>query len=70
MSRDYPVVPATLGLLIEDRASEFCGDVVAVDARAVTLRDRDGKRREFLLKPGGFLIAGKPVTLVRPTVKP
>ena len=39
MSRDYPVVPATLGLLIEDRASEFCGDVVAVDARAVTLRD-------------------------------
>ena len=70
MSRDYPVVPATLGLLIEDRASEFCGDVVAVDARAVTLRDRDGKRREFLLKPGGFLIEGKPVTLVRPTVKP
>ena len=70
MSRDYPVVPATLGLLIEDRASEFCGDVVAVDARAVTLRDRDGRRREFLLKPGGFLIEGKPVTLVRPTVKP
>jgi hypothetical protein len=62
----YRSVPATLGLLVEDRASGFCGDVVDVDARAVVLRDRNGKRREFLFKPGGFLIEGKPVTLVRP----
>jgi hypothetical protein len=62
----YRSVPATLGLLVEDRASGFCGDVVGVDARAVVLRDRNGKRREFLFKPGGFLIEGKPVTLVRP----
>ena len=38
----YPTVPATVGLLVEDRASGFCGDVVKVDARAVTLRGRGG----------------------------
>ncbi|MCB0979818.1 MAG: DUF3097 family protein, partial [Ilumatobacter sp.] len=62
----YPSVPATTGLVVEDRASGFCGDVVKVDARAVTLRDRHGRDRQFLLKPGGFLLEGKPVTLVRP----
>lgn len=65
----YPSVPATPGLVVEDRASGFCGDVVHVDARAVTLRDRKGGRREFVLKPGGFLLEGKPVTLVRPRVQ-
>jgi hypothetical protein len=64
----YRSVPATIGLLVEDRSSGFCGDVVDVDARAVVLRDRNGKRREFLFKPGGFLIDGTPVTLVRPKV--
>ena len=34
--------------------------------RRVLLRDRNGRRREFVFKPGGFLIEGKPVTLVRP----
>lgn len=62
----YPTVPAVQGLLVEDRASGFCGDVVHVDARSVTLRGRGDQRREFLLTPGGFLIEGAPVTLVRP----
>lgn len=62
----YRTVPATLGLLVEDRASHFCGDVVKVDARAVTLRDRNGREREFVMRPGAFLIDGKPVTLTRP----
>ena len=66
----YPSVSATPGLLVEDRSSGFCGDVVHVDARAVTLRDRKGNRREFAFKPGGFLIEGKPVTLVRPKAVP
>ena len=66
----YPSVPATPGLLVEDRSSGFCGDVVKVDARAVTLRDRKGATREFVLKPGGFLSEGKPVTLVRPSAAP
>lgn len=63
----YPVVPATPGLLVEDRASGFCGDVVKCDARAVTLRDRKGHDREFVMRPGAFLIDGKPVTLARPS---
>ncbi|HNJ97727.1 MAG TPA: DUF3097 family protein [Ilumatobacteraceae bacterium] len=64
----YREVAATIGLVVEDRASGFCGDVVKCDARAVTLRDRHGRTREFVWKPGGFLLEGKPVTLVRPTV--
>ncbi len=66
----YRIVPATSGLLAEDRASGFCGDVVKVDARAVTLRDRNGREREFVMRPGAFLIDGKPVTLARPSVAP
>ena len=66
----YRVVPATLGLVVEDRASGFCGDVVAVDARAVTLRDRGGRTREFVWKDGGFLLDGRPVTLARPSTAP
>ena len=65
----YRAVPATPGLLVEDRSSGFCGDVVKTDARAVTLRDRNGRDREFVYKPGGFLIDGKPVTLVRPPAR-
>lgn len=62
----YPSVPAAPGLVVEDRSSGFCGDVVAVDAGAVTLRDRRGNERRFSLKEGGFLLEGRPVTLVRP----
>jgi hypothetical protein len=62
----YPSVPAAMGLVVEDRASGFCGDVVACDARAVTLRDRQGGLREFVLKSGGFLLEGRPITLTRP----
>lgn len=62
----YRVVPATKGLVVEDRATGFCGDVVATNAEAITLRDRKGATRLFTYKPGGFLIDGKPVTLARP----
>jgi hypothetical protein len=66
----YPTVPATIGLVVEDRSSGFCGDVLTTDARAVTLRDRKGHTRAFVFKDGGFLLEGKPVTLVRPTAAP
>ena len=66
----YPPVPARPGLVVEDRASGFCGDVVQVSAGAVTLRDRTGNLRQFTLKPGGFLLEGTPVTLVRPAAAP
>lgn len=65
-----PVVEATSGLVVEDRSSGFCGDVVACNADAVTLRDRHGNRRLFRLDPARFLIDGKPVTLAKPTATP
>ncbi|MEP7203560.1 MAG: DUF3097 family protein, partial [Ilumatobacteraceae bacterium] len=61
----YPSVAARFGEIVEDRASGFCGDIVAVTADSVTLRDRHGSTRHFRFKPGGFLIDGRPVTLVR-----
>jgi len=61
----YPEVTVSIGMVVEDRASGFCGDVVKVTIEAVTLRDRRGDHRHFRFKPGGFLLEGKPVTLVR-----
>jgi hypothetical protein len=55
-----------MGMVVEDRSSGFCGDIVKITIEAVTLRDREGGHRHFLYKPGGFLLEGKPVTLVRP----
>jgi hypothetical protein len=62
----YPDVPVEIGMLVEDRASGFCGDVVRWSAEGVTLEDRNHYVRHFTWKPGGFLIEGRPVTLVRP----
>ena len=62
----YPDVVVEMGMLVEDRASHFCGDVVRWSAEGVTLQDRNDYVRHFTWKPGGFLIEGKPVTLVRP----
>ncbi|HEX6469929.1 MAG TPA: DUF3097 domain-containing protein [Streptosporangiaceae bacterium] len=61
-----PEVPAERDLVVEDPSSGFCGAVVACAKDAVTLEDRFGKRRVFPLAKAGFLLEGKPVTLVRP----
>lgn len=61
----YPTVPARLGMVVEDRSSGFCGDIVKITFAAVTLRDRKGHQRHFTWKPGGFLLDGRPVTLDR-----
>lgn len=61
----YRATPARIGMVVEDRASGFCGDIVKMTFEAVTLRDRSGVHRHFRWKPGGFLIDGTPVTLVR-----
>jgi Protein of unknown function (DUF3097) len=61
----YPTVAARVGEVVEDRASGFCGDIVTINAEAVTVRDRQGSTRQFRYKSGGFLIDGRPVTLVR-----
>jgi hypothetical protein len=62
----YPALEVSDGLVVEDRASGFVGDVVRWNHAAVTLRDRNQYLRHFTWKPGGFLFEGKPVTLVRP----
>jgi Protein of unknown function (DUF3097) len=76
--RQVPEVPAELDLVVETADGRFCGAVVAIGRAVeagekrdtVTLEDRQGKRREFPLLPAAFLVDGKPVTLVRPTVAP
>lgn len=65
--RVYPKVEAAPGLVVEDRSSGFCGDIVKTTSAAVTLRGRSGHHRHFRWTPGGFLLEGKPVTLVPPT---
>ncbi|MCW2912516.1 MAG: hypothetical protein JWN52_584 [Actinomycetia bacterium] len=64
-----PEIPAERDLVVEDPDSGFCGAVVAFAKDEVTLEDRFGKRRIFPLAPAGFLVDGKPVTLVRPAPK-
>lgn len=66
----YTNVEVRLGLVVEDRSSGFCGDVVRWNVSAVTLRDRHQRLRHFTWKPGGFLLDGQPVTLVRPAAAP
>jgi hypothetical protein len=66
----YPDLEIAMGLVVEDRASGFVGDVVRWNHEAVTLRDRKQHLRHFIWKPGGFLFEGKPVTLVRPARQP
>jgi hypothetical protein len=62
-----PEVPAERDLVVEEPSSGFCGAVVGCEKDAVTLEDRFGKRRVFPLAKAGFLLEGRPVTLVRPT---
>lgn len=66
----YPTVEVALGMVVEDRASGFVGDVVRWNVEAVTLRDRRQHLRHFTWKPGGFLLEGRPVTLARPKQAP
>ncbi len=66
----YREVIAQLGMVVEDRSSGFCGDVVKITFEAVTLRDRKNQQRYFTWKPGGFLLEGKPVTLIRAAATP
>ncbi|MEV6805510.1 DUF3097 domain-containing protein [Streptomyces sp. NPDC051132] len=61
-----PEVPAEAGLVVEEAGTGFCGAVIGCEAGAVTLEDRFGKHRVFPLAPGGFLLEGRTVTLVRP----
>lgn len=63
---EIPDVAAERGLVVEDANGSFCGAVVDCEKHVVTLEDRWGKQRVFPLTRGGFLLEGRPVTLVRP----
>jgi hypothetical protein len=61
-----PEVPAERDLVVEEASTGFCGAVVDCDKERVSLEDRGGAVRVFPLAPAGFLLEGRPVTLVRP----
>ena len=69
VKREIPRVTAERGLVVEDAEGRFCGAVVGYEKGAVTLEDRHGKRRQFPMSPGAFLLEGQPVTLVPPAPK-
>jgi hypothetical protein len=62
-------VELTRDLVVEDAETGWCGAVVrwekTAEGHTVTLEDRHGRHRVFPLGPG-FLLAGRPVVLVRP----
>ncbi|GAA5168261.1 DUF3097 domain-containing protein [Amycolatopsis dongchuanensis] len=64
--RKIPEVAAEPGLVVEDPRSGYCGAVVRLEPGTVVLEDRQGRHRVFPLEPAGFLLEGKPVTLVPP----
>ncbi|MBB5933028.1 DUF3097 domain-containing protein [Streptomyces zagrosensis] len=65
-----PEVAAETDLVVEEVTTGFCGAVIRCEKTAegptVTLEDRFGKHRVFPMGPAGFLIEGRPITLVRP----
>jgi DUF3097, C-terminal domain/DUF3097, N-terminal domain len=65
-TRHVPEVEVERDLVVEVAGDGFCGAVVDCAKDAVTLEDRRGRRRLFPLAPAGFLLDGRPVTLVRP----
>ena len=59
------VVPLAKGLIVEHSETEWCGAVVGARDGYVQLEDFRGKVRTFSMQDG-FMIEGKPVTLVMP----
>jgi hypothetical protein len=58
-------------LVVECASSGFCGAILGWEKTtvgwSVVLEDRHGARRLFPAESAGFLLEGRPVTLVRPT---
>lgn len=61
-----PELAAERDLVVEHAETGYCGAVVGVDSKTVTLEDRFGKTRMFPLGHG-FLVDGAAVRLVRGT---
>lgn len=65
----WPTVEVAVGMFVEDRSSSFFGEVVRWSHDAVALHGAGGRVRNFVWKPGGFLIDGRAVTLCPPRVQ-
>jgi len=63
-----PTREAVRDLVVEEAATGFCGAVIRIEKKIVTLEDRNGRLRLFPLG-AGFLIDGEPVVLVVPAAK-
>lgn len=63
-------VEASIGLVVEHRASGVVGDIRSFKEAEVVLRDRHGVDRPLRPMPGGFLLDGVPCTLVAPRPGP
>lgn len=61
-----PQQEAVRDLVVEEIATGFCGAIIRVERKVVTLEDRHGKLRLFPLG-AGFLLDGEPVVLVPPS---
>lgn len=61
--------PASVGMVIEDPTSGFCGAIVRWENGLVVLEDRKGARRSFPFGPG-FWLDGKPISLLQPRPAP
>ena len=67
----YPTVEAVTGLIVSQRGTPFTGTVVEARGDLVRLRDSTtGHEHRCRLTPGGFEVAGTPVTLVVPRPRP
>jgi hypothetical protein len=60
----HPTVEARLGMVIEHRSSGVVGSIRSFNDQQVVLRDRHGVDRPLRPLPGGFLLDGRPCTLV------
>ncbi|WP_390625303.1 DUF3097 domain-containing protein [Corynebacterium anserum] len=67
--RVYPEVKPELNMVLEVYGDDFVGAVLGgertPDGDFIRLEDRYGTTRLFKLKPGGFLLEGKRITLTR-----
>lgn len=62
----YPDVTVESGMLVVDRSSGFHGRIVKWNAEGITVQAPSKHVRHFAWKPGGFIVNGANVTLVRP----
>lgn len=67
--KDYPIIDAQPGIVVEVFGDEFVGAVInwerTYDGEFVRLEDRRGRQRLFQLQRGGFLYEGQRVSLRR-----